>query len=83
MRIAPHAENPICRVPFRADVYQLAAQANILNVPGSAVEDRQYQMNVDGICAFTTTWKDYQKNLTKVYCTKVTCRYQGRITYNI
>ncbi|XP_008205594.1 vacuolar protein sorting-associated protein 13B isoform X1 [Nasonia vitripennis] len=65
IRITPHAENPICRAPLRSDIYQLAAQANILNVPGSAVEDRQYQINVDGICAHTTTWKDYQQSVAK------------------
>ena len=48
------------------DVYQLAAQANILNIPGSAVEDRQYQINVNGICAYTTTWKNYQQSIVKV-----------------
>ncbi|CAB0041010.1 unnamed protein product, partial [Trichogramma brassicae] len=65
VRITPHAENPICRVPLRPDIYQLAGQANILNVPGSAVEDRQYQINVDGISAFTTTWKGYQRSVMK------------------
>lgn len=48
------------------DVYQLAAQANILNIPGSAVEDRQYQINVNGISTYTTTWKNYQQSITKV-----------------
>ncbi|XP_066581689.1 intermembrane lipid transfer protein VPS13B isoform X2 [Prorops nasuta] len=63
--VTPHAENPICRTPLRQDIYQLAAQANILNVPGSAVEDRQYQMNVKGICIHTTTWKNYQMSINK------------------
>ncbi|XP_012268331.2 intermembrane lipid transfer protein VPS13B isoform X1 [Athalia rosae] len=63
--ITPHAENPICRIPIRSDIYQLAAQANILNVPGSAVEDRQYQINVKGVCADTTTWKNYKLSITK------------------
>lgn len=66
IRIAPHAENPICRAHLRSDIYQLAAQANILNVPGSAVEDRQYQITFDGICAHTTTWNDYQQSVAKV-----------------
>lgn len=71
VRVAPHADNPICRAPLRLDVYQLAAQANILNVPGSAVEDRQYQVNVDGVCVHTTTWKDYQRSVAKVCSTHV------------
>ncbi|XP_076678481.1 vacuolar protein sorting 13B isoform X2 [Andrena cerasifolii] len=65
IRITPHAENPICRTPLRLDIYQLAAQANILSIPGSAVEDRQYQINIKGICAHTTTWKNYQMSINK------------------
>lgn len=66
VRITPDAENPICRTLLRTDIYQLAAQANILNVPGSAVEDRQYQINVKGVCVYTTTWKNYQLSINKV-----------------
>jgi len=66
IRITPDAENPICRNPLRTDIYQLAARANILNVPGSAVEDRQYQISVKGVCAYTTTWKNYQLSINKV-----------------
>ncbi|XP_076165604.1 vacuolar protein sorting 13B isoform X1 [Ptiloglossa arizonensis] len=65
IRITPHAENPICRTPLRLDIYQLAAQANILSIPGSAVEDRQYQINIKNICANTTTWKNYQMSINK------------------
>ncbi|XP_067209482.1 intermembrane lipid transfer protein VPS13B isoform X1 [Linepithema humile] len=65
IRITPDAENPICRTPLRTDIYQLAAQANILNVPGSAVEDRQYQICIKGVCAYTTTWKNYQLSINK------------------
>ncbi|KAL6262831.1 hypothetical protein P5V15_005621 [Pogonomyrmex californicus] len=65
IRITPDAENPICRTPLRTDIYQLAAQANILNVPGSAVEDRQYQISVKGVCAYSTTWKNYQLSINK------------------
>ncbi|XP_012543255.1 vacuolar protein sorting-associated protein 13B isoform X3 [Monomorium pharaonis] len=65
IRITPDAENPICRIPLRTDIYQLAARANILNVPGSAVEDRQYQISVKGVCAYTTTWKNYQLSINK------------------
>ncbi|XP_047349792.1 vacuolar protein sorting-associated protein 13B isoform X2 [Vespa velutina] len=65
IRITPHAENPICRTPLRSDIYQHAAQANILNIPGSAVEDRQYEINVKGICVYSTTWKNYQMSINK------------------
>lgn len=30
----PTAVNPICRTPCRPDIYQQAAQARILNIPG-------------------------------------------------
>lgn len=33
----PSAVNPICRTPCRPDIYQQAAQARILNVPGNTV----------------------------------------------
>ncbi|XP_039314180.1 vacuolar protein sorting-associated protein 13B [Solenopsis invicta] len=65
IRITPDAENPICRIPLRTDIYQLAARANILNVPGSVVEDRQYQISIKGVCAYTTTWKNYQLSINK------------------
>lgn len=30
----PNPENPICRTPKRADLYEKAAQARLLNIPG-------------------------------------------------
>lgn len=33
----PSALNPICRTPCRPDIYQQAAQARILNVPGRII----------------------------------------------
>ncbi|XP_043268199.1 vacuolar protein sorting-associated protein 13B isoform X2 [Venturia canescens] len=63
--ITPSTENPICRTILRSDIYQLAAQSNILNIPGSTVEDRQYEINIRGICACTTTWLNYQQNVPK------------------
>ncbi|KAK0091414.1 hypothetical protein PV326_003263, partial [Microctonus aethiopoides] len=63
--IVPQAKNPVCRVILRQDIYQLAAQANILNIPGSAVEDRQYQININNATFYTTTLKNYGINMTK------------------
>lgn len=34
IHLSPNPENPICRTPCRPDIYQQAAQARILNVPG-------------------------------------------------
>jgi vacuolar protein sorting-associated protein 13B len=41
--VSHNIENPICRAPLRPDVYTKAAQMRILNVPGSKIEDRQYE----------------------------------------
>lgn len=66
VQITTGAENPICRTPLRLDIYERAAQANILGTPGSEVEDRQYQINIKGICMYTTTWKNYEISINKV-----------------
>ncbi|XP_015121632.1 vacuolar protein sorting-associated protein 13B [Diachasma alloeum] len=63
--VNPHAENPICRVIHRPDIYELAAQANILSTPGSAVEDRQYEIKINDILTYSTSWIHRQVNLTK------------------
>lgn len=34
INLNPSAVNPICRTPVRPDIYQCAAQARILNIPG-------------------------------------------------
>ncbi|KAL1506203.1 hypothetical protein ABEB36_005605 [Hypothenemus hampei] len=54
----PQAVNPICRAPIRSDIYDQAANARILNIPGSEVEDRQYQLDILGISVCTGTWSD-------------------------
>ncbi|CAG9772920.1 unnamed protein product [Ceutorhynchus assimilis] len=54
----PQAVNPICRTPIRSDIYDQAAHARILNIPGSEVEDRQYQLDIVGISVCTGTWAD-------------------------
>lgn len=56
--LSPTAVNPICRTPVRPDIYEQAAQARILNIPGSEVEDRQYQFDLIGLSISTSTWKD-------------------------
>lgn len=32
--LSPQAVNPICRTPIRPDIYDQAAHARILNIPG-------------------------------------------------
>ncbi|XP_053682005.1 intermembrane lipid transfer protein VPS13B [Sabethes cyaneus] len=53
-----NVENPLCRVPLRPDVYTKAAQMRILNVPGSKIEDRQYELVMKDISLSTANWSD-------------------------
>ncbi|XP_017781523.1 PREDICTED: vacuolar protein sorting-associated protein 13B [Nicrophorus vespilloides] len=62
INLTPTAVNPICRTPCRPDIYQQAAQARILNVPGSDVEDRQYQLDILGISMHTGAWSEIKQN---------------------
>ncbi|XP_008548362.1 intermembrane lipid transfer protein VPS13B [Microplitis demolitor] len=63
--IIPHADNPICRMILRPDIYELAAQSNILNTPSSILEDRQYQIKVNGISISSTNWINYHVKATE------------------
>ncbi|XP_044597394.1 vacuolar protein sorting-associated protein 13B [Cotesia glomerata] len=63
--LIPHAENPICRMILRPDIYELAAQSNILNTPSSILEDRQYQIKINGISVSSTNWLNYHVQGTK------------------
>ncbi|XP_030768330.1 vacuolar protein sorting-associated protein 13B-like isoform X2 [Sitophilus oryzae] len=54
----PQAVNPICRAPIRTDLYERAAHARILNIPGSEVEDRQYQLDLLGISLCSGVWDE-------------------------
>nr|CAI5821779.1 unnamed protein product [Callosobruchus analis] len=56
--LTPTAVNPICRTPIRQDIYDQAVHARILNIPGSEVEDRQYQFDMLGMWIATGTWED-------------------------
>uniref|UniRef100_A0A182T1E6 SHR-BD domain-containing protein n=1 Tax=Anopheles maculatus TaxID=74869 RepID=A0A182T1E6_9DIPT len=58
-----NVENPICRVPLRPDVYTKAAQMRILNVPGSKIEDRQYELLLKEISLSTAVWSEVVKYL--------------------
>ncbi|KAK4875062.1 hypothetical protein RN001_011484 [Aquatica leii] len=57
--LTPSAVNPICRNPCRPDIYQLAAQSRILNIPGSEVEDRQYQLDIKHLLVTSGVWEDF------------------------
>uniref|UniRef100_A0A6B2EK58 Putative vacuolar protein n=1 Tax=Phlebotomus kandelakii TaxID=1109342 RepID=A0A6B2EK58_9DIPT len=54
--VAPAVENPLSRMPVRPDIYTKAAQLRILNVPGSKIEDRQYELMLKSITLGTGNW---------------------------
>ncbi|KAF2358487.1 Vacuolar protein sorting-associated protein 13 second N-terminal domain [Trinorchestia longiramus] len=51
--ISPQVENPVERTIVRRDMWKLAEQARILSLPGSALEDRQYQLDLVSIAVST------------------------------
>lgn len=59
--MSPNVENPLVRNPIRQDIYNKAAELNILNTPGSLVEDRQYELSVRRISLSTGSWEETQK----------------------
>lgn len=61
--LSPSVTNPICRTPLRPDIYRQAAQARVLAIPGSELEDRQYQVDVLGTSLSTAMWKDLDQVL--------------------
>ncbi|XP_050696701.1 intermembrane lipid transfer protein VPS13B-like isoform X2 [Eriocheir sinensis] len=54
--VTPQVDNPLSRIMIRPDIFQVAERARILGVPGSEVEDRQYQIDVLGLSASTGSW---------------------------
>ncbi|XP_059346108.1 intermembrane lipid transfer protein VPS13B [Ammospiza nelsoni] len=54
--MAPQADNPLGRAVLRKDIYQRALNLGILRDPGSEVEDRQYQIDLQSINIGTAYW---------------------------
>ncbi|XP_048385088.1 intermembrane lipid transfer protein VPS13B-like isoform X2 [Stegostoma tigrinum] len=54
--MAPQADNPLGRTVLRKDIYQRALNLGILRDPGSEVEDRQYQIDLQSITIGTALW---------------------------
>ena len=61
--ISPQAENPLSRVLLRPDLYHMARP--VLGIPGSHIEDRQYEINMSGIGLYTGSWSDLMKKSEK------------------
>ncbi|XP_073535716.1 intermembrane lipid transfer protein VPS13B isoform X2 [Phyllobates terribilis] len=55
--MAPQADNPLSRSVLRKDIYQRALNLGILRDPGSEVEDRQYQIDLQSINIGTALWE--------------------------
>jgi vacuolar protein sorting-associated protein 13B len=54
--MAPQADNPLGRSVLRKDIYQRALNLGILRDPGSEIEDRQYQIELQSINIGTAQW---------------------------
>nr|XP_023961065.1 vacuolar protein sorting-associated protein 13B isoform X16 [Chrysemys picta bellii] len=54
--MAPQADNPLSRAVLRKDIYQRALNLGILRDPGSEVEDRQYQIDLQSVNIGTAQW---------------------------
>ncbi|XP_030013589.1 vacuolar protein sorting-associated protein 13B isoform X3 [Sphaeramia orbicularis] len=57
LSMAPQADNPLTRTVLRKDIYQHALNLGILRDPGSEVEDRQYQIDLQSINIGTAQWE--------------------------
>ena len=57
--ISPHADNPLPRNPVKKDLWQRAVQLGVTSQPGSALLDRQYQIDVSGFSLSTGCWEGF------------------------
>ncbi|XP_061772519.1 intermembrane lipid transfer protein VPS13B-like isoform X2 [Nerophis ophidion] len=57
LSMAPQADNPLTRTVLRKDLYKHALNLGILRDPGSEVEDRQYQVDLQSINIGTAQWE--------------------------
>ncbi|XP_061387162.1 intermembrane lipid transfer protein VPS13B [Musca vetustissima] len=58
INITPNLQNPLQRKPQRPDVYGKAATMGILSIPGSMVEDRQYELTLRKFSAASGNWHE-------------------------
>lgn len=56
INVTPNLQNPLQRKPLRPDVYGKAASMGILTIPGSIVEDRQYELTLKKLSAASGNW---------------------------
>ena len=58
--LVPQADNPLPRMVLDVECFNRAVKKGKLAVPGSEVEDRQYQLDLSGINLSTGCWADFQ-----------------------
>ena len=56
-RLTCQADNPLSRILVNDSIFYAAAEAGQLEVPGSCVEDRQYQLDLNKISLYTGVWR--------------------------
>jgi vacuolar protein sorting-associated protein 13B len=56
-RLTCQADNPLSRILVNDAIFYAAAEAGQLEVPGSGVEDRQYQLDLVRIGLYTGVWR--------------------------
>lgn len=53
LSVVPQADNPLPRHPVDRELYHRALHANLTHQPGSAIENRQYQIDIKGMSLCT------------------------------
>ncbi|CAH1247692.1 VPS13B [Branchiostoma lanceolatum] len=61
--LTPQADNPLPRLVVRKDVYRRAVHAGKMQTPGSEVEDRQYQLDVNGLGLCSALWEEVARSM--------------------
>ena len=63
--ITSQVENPLTRILVDPSLFHQASNSKLLGVPGSPVEDRQYQLDVVGVSLATGHWQDVRDKNTR------------------
>ncbi|XP_023231337.1 vacuolar protein sorting-associated protein 13B-like isoform X2 [Centruroides sculpturatus] len=58
INMIPQADNPLSRIIIHKELYHAAQQSRTLNIPGSDIEDRQYQLDIFGLAITAVQWKE-------------------------
>ncbi|XP_038051923.1 vacuolar protein sorting-associated protein 13B-like [Patiria miniata] len=58
--LRPHADNPLQRLVLKKEIFRRAVQAGTTQTPGSDVEDRQYQLDVNDLSVSVALWDQIQ-----------------------